>query len=361
MGALIVSLAVSAGCRRHPAGQVPDGNADSVSVALPGVMSVTLGKTYPGYLSAADEVELVSRVSGRLVSAPYKPGPVGKGDVLFVIDSTPYADAVARAEAALESAVAERDYARIRLKALQKALEADAVSRMEVVQAESNLRQLEASIKTARAELADARANLDHCTVRAPFSGRVAKRNVDPGAIIQPGTSLSTIFSDDRFSINFHIEDENFIAMLRQGGSEIDSARIPVSFGEKMPHDYFARMSYVAPNVDTSTGTYLMQASLDNTYGELRSGMYVTIDLPYARMDSALVVEAAAVGTDQRGEYLYTVTDSNTVAYTRIVTGQNVGDSLRVVTSGLGRGVPYVTKALLKVRPGERIVPVMTE
>lgn len=146
--------------------------------------------------------------------------------------------------------------------------------------------------------------------------------------------------------------------MARNGGKLSDSADIKVDFGKPMAHDYMARLSYVAPNVDTGTGTYKMQARLDNTYGELRSGMYLTLSLPYARIDSALVVKAAAISTDQRGEYLYTVGDSDRIVYTGIITEPMGVDSLRVVTSGLRRGEPYVTKALLKVRPGMKIVPV---
>lgn len=172
------------------------GAADSVSVAVAQVGNVVLTKSYPGYLTAADEVDVVARVQGRLAEAPYQPGVVEKGTVLFRIDDTEYADAVSRGEAALQSAQAQRDYAATRLEALRKALEADAVSRMEVEQQQSQLEQIEAAIKTARAQLADARTQLGYCTIRAPFRGRVAKRNFDPGAVVSPGDVMTSIYSD---------------------------------------------------------------------------------------------------------------------------------------------------------------------
>lgn len=358
IGFTCLTLAVIAGACTDKHSDSAAGAADSVSVALPRIQPVTLSKSYPGYLTAAAEVTIVARVGGRLVAAPYVPGKVSKGQVLFTIDDTEYADAVHKAEAALQSARAQRSYAATHLEALEKALAADAVSKMEVEQARSSLQQIDAQIKTAEAVLTDARTQLGYCTVRAPFDGRVAKRKLDPGAILSPGQELTSIYDESHFSVNFDIEDSQYLAMLREGNGSIATGHIPVRFAEELPHEYFAELSYVSPSVSTSTGTYSLQARLEDPYGELRSGMFVTVDLPYARLDSALVVESAAIATDQRGEYLYTVSDSNKVVYTHIVTGQSVGDSLKVVTDGLSGDMPYVTKALLKVRPGMKIVPV---
>ena len=54
---------------------------------------------------------------------------------------------------------------------------------------------------------------------------------------------------------------------------------------------------------------------------------------------------------------MYLVNDSNKVVYRTIETGELVNDSMRIVTSGLGRGDRYVTKALLKVRTGMEVNP----
>lgn len=354
---LAAALALCACGRRGGSAEGRSAAPDSVSVALPQVETVTLSKTYPGTLEASDEVEIVARVSGRLVSAPYTPGPVSKGQVLFTIDPTDYADAVAKAEAALSSARAQRSYAATRLEALEKALAADAVSRMEVEQQQSSLRQLDAEIKSAEAALTDARTQLGYCTVRAPFAGRVAKRLVDPGTVLNPGDRLTSIFNEGQFRVNFQIEDRQYLEMIGSDNRSLLGIELPVDFGQQLSRPYVARLTYVAPNVDTGTGTYQMQATLDNPAGELRSGMYVTLRLPYETLDSALVVQAAALSTDQRGQFLYTVGDSDRIVYSPVEVLDMGVDSLRVV-NGITAKTPYVTKALLKVRPGMQIVPV---
>ncbi|MDE6396510.1 MAG: biotin/lipoyl-binding protein, partial [Muribaculaceae bacterium] len=74
----------------------------TIDVAVPVVDTVTIHKSYPCFLSANMEVELVARVDGYLLSSPYNAGDfVKKGTVLFNIESTRYVDAVNQAVAAL--------------------------------------------------------------------------------------------------------------------------------------------------------------------------------------------------------------------------------------------------------------------
>ena len=117
-------------------------------------------------------------------------------------------------------------------------------------------------------------------------------------------------------------------------------------------------MDYLSPNVDLSTGTLNVRANLDNPKGILKSGLYVSITLPYGQQKNAVLVPEASIGTDQLGKYLYVVNDSNIVRYRHIVPGQLIGDTLRQVVSGLSPNEFYVTKALMKVRDGMKIKPV---
>ena len=101
-----------------------------------------------------------------------------------------------------------------------------------------------------------------------------------------------------------------------------------------------------------------MKASIPNTRGLLRDGMYVTVNLPVGVVDNAVLVKDSSIGTDQLGNYVYTVSDSNTVVYTPIKTGELFEDSLRIVTDGISKDSRYVTSAMLKVRDGMRVNPV---
>ena len=81
--------------------------------------------------------------------------------------------------------------------------------------------------------------------------------------------------------------------------------------------------------------------------------------MPYEEVKDAILVHDASIGTDQLGKYLYVVNDSNRVEYRRIGAGALINDTMRLVTSGLKPGERYVTKALLKVRNGMPVTPVI--
>lgn len=336
-----------------------------VTVALPEVDTVTLTKSYPGYLSAQSSVELVARVDGYLRSKNYESGQyVNKGQVLFTIEDTQYRDALSQAEAQLATARATYDYDKNNYEAMKKALESDAVARISVIQAESEMKNALAAIRNAEAAVKTARTNLSYCTVRAPFSGHVTASGPDVGSYLAGAGSpvtLATIFDDSRLSAVFNIEDTQFMRMMdhKGDGHELDYASIPLTFEDTLPHSYTAKLSYISPEIDKSTGTLQLKAQLDNPYEELKDGMYTNILLPYAVVPDAILVKDASISTDQAGKFVYVVNDSNKVVYTPIKTGELVRDSMRIVTQGLTPQSRYVTQALLKVRDGMTVKPIV--
>jgi RND family efflux transporter MFP subunit len=337
----------------------------AVDVATPIVDSIVLYKSYPGTLTANEEVNLVARVNGYLVAKPYKPGDfVKKGTTLYLIEDAAYRNAVAQAQAQLETARATNIYAQNQYEAMKKALASDAVSQMDVIQAKSNLDESIASIENAEAALLTAQTNLGYCTVKAPVDGRVSSCPYGVGDYLSGSASpvtLGRIFNDDLMVATFNIDDDQYIDFVNsdKGKDKIDYSHMPVTFSEQLPHSYTADLYYMSPSIDSSTGTMTVKAHISNPFQELKSGMYLTIGLPYSIAPKAILINDASIGTDQLGKYVYVVNDSNKVVYTPVKVGGIVNDTLRVVTDGLTPDSRYVTKALLKVRDGMSVKPVM--
>lgn len=332
-----------------------------ISVARPFVEDITLTKDYPGYLTTEQTVNLVARVDGALQSASFAPGSrVKQGQLLFVIEPTIYKDNVAQAEAQLKTALAQLDYARNNYVRMKEALKSDAVSKIQVLQSEANVASSTAAVSNAEAALNTARTNLGYCYIRAPFSGTVSRPLYDIGSYIsgavQPIT-LATIYKDDRMYTYFNVADNQWLAMLLStSGKEKELPKeVTVRLGENGTRTYPATLDYLSPNVDLNTGTLNVRASLDNPQGILKSGLYVSITLPYGHQSQAILVPEASIGTDQLGKYLYIVNDSNIVRYRHIVPGQLINDTLRQVVSGLTPQDRFVTKALMKVRDGMKV------
>lgn len=359
-------LALLFGCKekqRSERGAMP---TPEISVARPVVKDITLTKNYPGYLTSEQTVNLVARVNGALQATSFAPGSrVKQGQVLFVIESTVYRDNVTQAESQLKTARAQLDYARSQYERMKEALKSDAVSRIQVLQAESSVAQSVAAVSNAEAALNIARTNLGYCYIRAPFSGTISRSLYDVGNYIsgaaQPVT-LATIYKDDRMLAYFNVSDNQWLSMLmaaNDGKKEQLPKNVTVQLNEWGTETYPATLDYLSPDVELNTGTLNIRANFDNPKGVLKSGLYVSVTLPYAEQPQAVLVPEASIGTDQLGKFVYVVNDSNIVHYRHIVPGQLIGDTLRQVVSGLSPEEWYVTKALLKVRDGMKVKPIV--
>lgn len=355
-----------AGCGNKKQGTQASSGALPIEVASPVVKDVTLTKDYPGYLDADATVALVGRVNGTLQASLYNPGErVKKGQLLFIIEPTTYQDAVVQAEAALKTAEASLEYARNNYERMKEAIKSDAVSRIQFLQSESNVKESEAAVSNAEAALRTARTNLEYCYVKSPCDGQISLAVYSVGNYIAGAVSpvtLATVYKDDKMFSYFNVADNQWLAQnLSEKFLKPDpdqSYYVTVRLGTDGKQTWKAKLDYLSPNITLSTGTLKLRAELDNPNGLLKTGSYISVTLPYGEAKDAVLVKDASIGTDQLGKYLYVVNDSNIVNYRPVEVGQLVDDTLRLITKGLSPHERYVTKALLKVRNGMPIQPV---
>lgn len=365
-GVFLISISfIFSGCKKSD--KSDQSEVPEINVAEAITDSIVLYKDFPGYLNAEMSADVVGEVSGRLLTKNFESGSyVTKGQVLFTIESTKYRDAVEEARASLATAKSQHDYYSSQTKAMQRAYEQEAVSKMEMLQSQTNLQQAEASIRNASAALESASTMLSKCVVRAPISGYITMNDLSVGNYINgegAPVTLATIYDNSVFNAIFSIEDNQYQKLLSDdvaSGAAL-YRNMPVKFQNKLPHSYTADLYYKAPSVDKSTGALQLIGRVKNIDNELKDGMYCTISLPYGISPKAVIVKDAALSTDQLGKYLYVVNDSNKIVYTPVTVGSLYQDSLRVIEKGIKPGQKYVTQALLTVRPGMEVKPHLTK
>lgn len=359
---IFLALPILTGCKekKESAGAMP---VPEISVTKPIVENITLTKDYPGYLTTDKTLSLVARVNGTLQSTSYTPGGrVKKGQLLFVIEPTLYKDKVEQAKADLQTAKAQLEYARSNYSRMKEAIKSDAVSQIQLLQSEASVKEGIAAVDNAEAALSTAHTNLGYCYIRAPFDGIITKATMDVGSYVggalQPVT-LATLYKDDLMYAYFNVTDNQWLsmAMADEQSAKNLPQKIMVRLGKDGTGSYPATLDYLSPNVDISTGTLQVRANFNNPKGVLKSGLYVSITLPYREAENAVLVKEASIGTDQLGKYLYVVNDSDIVRYRHIEVGQLMGDTLRQVTGGISPQERYVTEALMKVRDGMKVKP----
>lgn len=359
---LVAGLALPACREQPPASPV---TVPAVTVAYPQQRAVTLYKEYPGYISAWNAVDVVARVSGYLLeSLPAAGSVVHKGDLLYVIEPTQYEDAVKQAEAGVLDARATLDYAQNNYIRMKEARSSNAVSEIDLIQARSNMQIAEAALSNAEAALNTAQTNLSYCYIHAPYSGHISLTAYSEGGYIAGQSSparMSTIYQDSAVYAYFSIEDAQYLKIvenLRRTKPMAEDRRVMVYTRENAV-PYPGTVDYLAPNINLSTGTITLRAAVRNPRGELKDGLYVTVRIKSDYKANALLVPSFSIGTDQLGKYLYVVGADDKIMYRHIETSGTVDDTLTIVESGLRPDERFVTKALLKVRDGMAVRPVL--
>ena len=359
----LAAALVLASCGTRPAPAPPP---PKVKVVQPVAREIVEWDEYTARLDAVDSVEVRPRVSGYLQSIHFQDGAiVKKGDLLFLIDPRPYEAALHHAEADAELAKSRLALARKNFARAADLLKSHAISQEESDIRESNLRQAEASVEEAQAAVDAARLDVEFTRVSAPIGGRVGRKLVTEGNLINggvgtQGTLLTTIVSLDPIYAYFEADEGsllkyNRLARLGQRPSSRDyknPVHVALADEEGFPHP--GVMDFVDNQVDRGTGTIVGRALLPNSDLSLLPGLFARLRLPGSGQYQAILVPDEAIGSDQSQRFVYVIDGEDKAQYRTVKTGPLI-DGLRVVREGVGPEDRVIVAGLQRVRPGVKV------
>jgi membrane fusion protein, multidrug efflux system len=337
-----------------------DAPAPAVAVDVAVVISRNIidWQTYSGRLEAIDHVDVRPQVSGTIVAVHFKDGTlVKKGDPLFTIDPRPYQAEVDRAEAQLSAAKARATYTSTDAARADRLLADNAIARRDYDEKQNASREAAAAVKAAVAALEAAQVNLGYTSITAPVTGRVSRAELTVGNVVSVGASaplLTTLVSVSPIYASFDVDEQTYLQYL---GRE-RSAKVPVSLG-LANEDGYSRKGYVTSvdnRLDTSSATIRVRATVDNADGSLVPGLYARVRVGGGTPHNAVLIDDAAVGTDQAKKFVLVVDDANKVQYREVQLG-GLHDNLRVVNAGLKAGERIVVNGTMKARPNDTVQP----
>lgn len=332
--------------------------ATEVDVATVVSQQVTEWQNYSGRLEAIDKVDIRPLASGKIVSVHFKDGAkVKKGDLLFTIDPQPYAAELDRAQAQVAAAEARVGYASSDLIRNQRLLADNAVSRRDFEEKRNASLEANAALRAAKAAVEAARINLAYTKITAPVSGRVSRAEMTVGNIVSAGANaplLTTVVSQSPIYASFDVDEQTYLRYLRQGGS----SKTPVALGLANEEGYSreGRINSVDNQLDTHSGTIRVRASFDNDDGALLPGLYARIKVGAGKPQQSVLINDAAIGTDQAKRFVLVVDKANHVEYREINPG-NLHEGMRIVTSGLQPGERVIVNGMQRVRPNDSVQP----
>ncbi|HKA73692.1 MAG TPA: efflux RND transporter periplasmic adaptor subunit [Xanthobacteraceae bacterium] len=363
---LLLFAALSlAGCDRKPAaGSAPP--PPSVTVAHPVQKVITEWDEFTGRFAAVESVEVRARVSGFIDSVHFKEGQIVKqGDLLFIIDPRPYRNAVDQAKADVERAKARLEIASLDVQRAAPLVRSQSVTEREFDTRRSTERDAAAQVASAEAARKQAELNLEWTEVRAPISGRISDKRVDPGNLITGGatgaTLLTLIVSIDPIHFVFDGAEADFLRYLRlaAAGTRASSRDVQnpvlVRLADETDYKHQGRMNFVDNALNPRTGTIRGRAVFDNKDGFLTPGFFGRLRL-FGGEHEALLLPDSAILSDQSRRIVFTVAEDGTVGTNLVELGPIV-DGLRVIRSGIVSTDRIVIEGLQRARPGQKVTP----
>ncbi len=337
----------------------------TVTVASPTVKNVINYRYFTGYTEAVKSIEIRARVEGYLESFNFQPGMlVEKGDLLFSIDPKPFETDVVRAEANVETRQAELKLANATLKRKESAYKQKAVSELAVLEARASLSKAISQVKEAEAQLVSAKLELSYTKMYAPEGGRISRNLVDEGNLVGTGgdkTLLATLVKYDPVYVYFTMDERSFLLFknyFKEKGGDIRKDTIDIDLGLEgdSGFPYAGKGDYIANQLDLTTGTVLARASFPNKDLFIVPGLFAKVRIPVSATKDALLVPELAISSDQRGRFLFTVTDDGTVEYKPIEIGA-LFSGMRVIKKGISKDDMVIVKGIQRARPGAKVTP----
>ena len=158
--------------------------------------------------------------------------------------------------------------------------------------------------------------NVGFTEVRAPLSGRISRRYVDPGNLVKADdTPLTTIVSLDPIYAYFDADERTTLRLQRLVRAQkikwSPELGLPVFMGLADEEGFSRRgtINFVDNRLDADTGTWRLRGLLSNADHALCPGMFVRMRAPIGEAYRATLVSEEALGTDQGQKYLYVVND----------------------------------------------------
>lgn len=333
-------LGLEAPAPAAPRGGGPPGGQVPVVIAPVRTGEVVERIESVGTVRAREAVTITTKVAGIVTAIRFEEGQrVREGELLLELDS-------AALQAELDQARAALDNAR------QQLARARALPAGQAV-AQARVDELETLARAAEGRVRQIQARIEELRLTAPFSGRVGLRQVSPGALIQPGTPVTTLDDISRVRVEFSVPEVHFARV--QVGSRVIARS--AAYGSRR---FEGRVAIMDTRIDPATRTVRLVSEFDNPDEALKPGLFLTVELVLESRPQALLVPEEALDPLGDRQYVYVVREGR-ARRREVQIGLRLPGEVEI-REGLAPGDQVVVRGLQRLREGApvRVTETMT-
>lgn len=324
-------------------------SAPVVTVISPGQSNVARTVTATGSLNARVDMPIgVVGEGGEVTRVLVQPGDwVRAGQVLAVVERSVQSEQAKALAAQIGVARADAKLAKAQLDRARQLVGRGFISQADIDQREATLAAANARVSVAEAQLAEQRARNGRLDLRAPASGLVLTRAVEPGQVVGAASGvLFRIARDGEMELRAVLSEAD-LAQVRVG---VPATVTPVGGAQGIA----GRVWQVAPVIDPVSRQGVARVALPYT-SAIRPGGFAAVSITTSTGSAPLLPESA-VQSDPAGNYVYIVNARNMVERRKVTVGQ-VSSTGVAITGGLNGQERVVASAGAFLNPGQKVKP----
>ena len=215
------------------------------------------------------------------------------------------------------------------------------------------VREAESALVSAKASESAAQINLDYTRIKAPISGRISRRMVTPGNLVQPATILTTLVTTAPIYCYFDADESAFLNYRKNSGGVIPCE---LSAGGDGGVACQGRVDFFDNQVDEKTGTIRVRAVFDNADHALVPGLFAKVRVPSGPATEVLLIPDTVILSDQGRKFVMVVNATNAVEMRPVVPDRAHG-KMRAIRSGLTEQDRIIMNGMMMMmpRPGMKV------
>ncbi len=295
---------------------------------------VPVYQEWVGNLRGTEDAQIRSQVKGYLLSKDYKDGSfVHKGDVLFQIDPRPFQAALEQAKGQLAQYEATLKKYQLDVERYEPLVQQGAISRKQLDDSKQQMQATEASIVSAKAQVAEAEINLKFTTIKSPINGLAGLATPSIGDSISPNDTqpLTTISAITPIRVDFSVSEKDFLEMVKNRPTGEKSTKFSLILADGSVYPMEGQTVAADRNVDTNTGTLGIVGYVPNGDLLLRPGMFVRVKAKVKTLKDAILVPERAIYSTQSATFIVYLNDKNVPGMVPVKLGPVI-DNMQAIT-----------------------------
>lgn len=366
----VLSLSLMFSCKDENVKVIPP---QKIKVYMVTTKTVPIYEEFVGQVFGEKDIPIRARVEGFLDEIHFKEGSnIKKGKLLYVIDPDPQKEAVV----AKQSMVAQANTLLIQkesdLNRIKPLAAMDAVSKRELDMAQAQRDAAISSLKAANADLNIAKINLSYTRILSPIDGIIGRTLAREGEFVGKNPNpviLNTVSDISTIRVQFFLSENEYLRIAEKyskeqidstEGADVKKIAVELYLSNGILFDQKGQLDFIDRNIDTSTGTILVQATFPNPDKIIRPGQFARVKVKVMDIKDAILVPQKCL-IELQGQYSVLIVNAEKkVEAVQVVIGEKI-PGYTIIKSGIKSGDQVILEGLQKAKPGLAVIPVVTE